>query len=85
MKPGNGNGNGHKAIAIKTANPAPGYLVIRPGTNHRHAEGVPVFLGHALYKWQMEHLHCRVRNAIGTVEDGQTVMLQIWYDEVEKP
>jgi hypothetical protein len=78
-----GNGNGHKAIAIKTGSPRPGYLVIRPGTKHRHVKGVPAFLAHALYKWCMEHPDCRVRSVVGSVEDGQTVLLQVWYDEGE--
>lgn len=82
---GNGNGNDQgKFVSIKTSIPAPGYLVIRPGTKHRHAKEVPVFLSHTLIKWAMEHPECRVRNVVGTVEAGQTVLLQVWHDEPSK-
>lgn len=74
---------GAGSVAINFNLKAPGYLIICPDHKQGIPKGVSVYLTHAFHEWVLKNPQHRVRASLGIVEDGQTVMIHVWYDEEE--
>lgn len=76
---------GEGSVAINFNLKAPGYLIICPDHKQGIPKGVSVYLTHAFHEWVVKNPQLRVRASLGIVEDGQTVMIHVWYDEEGRP
>lgn len=83
MKPQpKGNGSGQVQITLTDKG---GWLVIYPAQLHSLPHELPIFLSRALEDWFRERPHLRLRSACPIVQDGNTVVIHAFYDQVFWP
>lgn len=68
-----------EGVTIKISQHA--HILIFPDPKQGIPKGVSVYLAHTFHEWVMKNPHCRVRASVGIVENGQTVMYHVWYNE----
>jgi len=76
---------GPEPVTINFNLKAPGYLIICPANQLDIPKGISVYFTHAFHEWLLKNPQYRLRASVGIVEDGQTVMFHVWYDEEGQP
>jgi hypothetical protein len=61
---------------------APGWVVYQAGTPPPERKKLPFALQGHLRKDLTEHPTVRVRSSLGIVQDGNTVAIHLWYDQL---
>src|SRR5262245_39812619 len=77
-------GNGHGKVIIQVTDKGPGYVIICPEKIDVIAEGTPVFISRTVESWLADRPGARVRCALPIVQDGQTIAVHLWFDEVAR-
>lgn len=83
MKPrphGNGSGN----ITVNMSDRG-GWVVIYPGSLESLPPQMPIVLSRAMEEWFSELPHLRLRSAMSIVQEGNTVMIHAFYEQVAWP
>jgi hypothetical protein len=82
MKTPKGNGSGKFQINVTDKG---GWIVIYPAQPHSLPTDLPVHLSRTMEQWFIERPHLRIRSAVPIVQDGNTIIIHAFYDQVLWP
>jgi hypothetical protein len=81
---GQPHGNGSGKIEILATDKG-GRLVVYPARSDALPHDLPIHLSRTMEAWFQERPHLRIRSATSIVQDGSTVILHVFYDQVFWP
>lgn len=74
------HGNGHGKGVIRYVE-TPGHVHILPDSLVNLPADIAVIVHNAMMDWLQRHPDVRVRAVLPITQDGQTVMIHLWYDD----
>lgn len=77
-----GNGSGKLDILLTDKG---GWLVVYPARRADLPEDLPVHLSRVMEKWFHERPHLRIRSALPIVQNGNTVVIHVFYEQITWP
>lgn len=80
--PPHGNGSGNIEICVSDRG---NWIVIYPGAAESLPPQLPILLSRTMEGWFAERPHLRPRSATSIVQDGNTVLIHAFYEQVSAP
>ena len=77
-----GNGSGKLDILLTDKG---GWLLVYPSRQNDLPEDLPIHLSRALEEWFQERPHLRIRSAMSVVQEGNTVVIHAFYEQILWP